>query len=874
MNMSGPVLPLRALLLAALYVCVAARVNAQSVTTPWNTADIGGSALRSSATVSSGVFTITAAGTDIGGASDEFGFVYQRIAGDVDIIARVDALDAKGGYATAGVMIRKSLAADSAHTFGHVSARTGVRAARRLVDGGNTTSAPGPGLDAPVWLRATRKGRQVSTFWSFDGTSWTPLATDLIAFNEAAYVGIGVNSRSSSSQATAVVSHISVAGGQPSAPLPSGQEEIDIGEPAIAGTTGYAAGTYTITAAGADIWDRADQFHFVYQPISGNVEIVARVVSIAYIDDWSKAGIMIRESLTASSRHASVFLSPANGFAFQRRPVAGEESVHTAGGESIAPGWVRLVRTGDLFEAYRSADGASWTKIGSDSIGMGDTAYVGLAVTSHATTAATTAVIDELRITADTAINNAPAVSLTVPEDGASFSLPATVTLSATATDPENRLAAVDFYAGSSLIARAETAPYEATWSAASAGVYPLTAVAHDADGGSTTSSAVNVTITSPTNEPPVISLSTGATTFVAPASITLTATATDPENRLVAVDFYAGAVLIARDTTAPYETTWSATTAGSYPLTAVAYDADGGSTTSDTVNVTITSPANKPPVISLATSGTTFVLPASITVTATATDPEDRLAAVDFYAGAVLIARDTTAPYETTWSATIDGSYPLTAVALDADGGTATSNTVTVTITTPIDMPPAISLSTGGTTFVAPASITLTAVASDPEGQLARVEFYNGTTRLTSASSAPYTFTWTNVPAGSYRVAAVAYDAAGSSATSATATIVVTAPPVSTATAPVGIAFTASSDHTTTVVGYRLDIFASSANIGTDAPVASSDLGKPAPDATNAITVDRTAFFQGLAAGKYLASVAAIGSQGQTRSEPVAFDR
>ena len=291
-------------------------------------------------------------------------------------------------------------------------------------------------------------------------------------------------------------------------------------------------------------------------------------------------------------------------------------------------------------------------------------------------------------------------------------------------------------------------------------------------------------------------------------------------------------------------------------------------------MNVTITSPANKPPVISLATSGTTFVLPASITVTATATDPEDRLAAVDFYAGSVLIARDTTAPYETTWSATIDGSYPLTAVALDADGGTATSNTVTVTITTPIDMPPAISLSTGGTTFVAPASITLTAVASDPEGQLARVEFYNGTTRLTSASSAPYTFTWTNVPAGSYRVAAVAYDAAGSSATSATATIVVTAPPVSTATAPVGIAFTASSDHTTTVVGYRLDIFASSANIGTDAPVASSDLGKPAPDATNTITVDRTAFFQGLAAGKYLASVAAIGSQGQTRSEPVAFDR
>jgi hypothetical protein len=710
----------------------------------------------------------------------------------------------------------------------------------------------------------------VSTFWSFDGTIWTPLTTDLIAFDEAAYVGIGVNSRSSSSGATAVLSHVSVAGGQPSAPLPGGQQKTDIGEPAIAGTTVYEAGTYTIAAAGADIWDRADQFHFVYQPISGNVEIVARVVSIAHIDDWSKAGVMIRESLTASSRHASVFLTPASGFAFQRRPVTAEESVHT-GGESIAPGWVRLVRTGDLFEAYSSADGASWTMIGSDRIGMGDTAYIGLAVTSHATTTLTTAVIDGVRIAADTATNNAPAVSLTVPQDGASFSLPAMVTLSATATDPENRLAAVDFYAGSSLIARDETAPYETTWSAPWAGVYPLTAVAHDADGGSTTSSAVNVTITSPTNEPPTITLSTSATTFVAPASVTLTATATDPEKRLAAVDFYAGPALIARDTTAPYETTWSATTVGSFPLTAVAHDADGGSTTSGAVNVTITSPANKPPVISLATSGTTFVLPALVTVTATATDPEDRLAAVDFYAGSVLIVRDTTAPYETKWSATIDGTYPLTAVAFDADGGTATSNTVNVTITTPIDRPPAISLSTGGTTFVAPASITLTAVASDPEGQLAGVEFFNGTTRLGSDTSAPYTWSWTNVGAGSYTLTAVAVDAAGNRTTSTAATVTVA---TAASSPPRLVIFTASSDHATNVSSYRFDVFTSAANPATAAPVATANLGKPTPDANNEITSDQSSLFSNLSAGSYLATVTAVGPTGSTSSATVSFTR
>ena len=82
-----------------------------------------------------------------------------------------------------------------------------------------------------------------------------------------------------------------IAGGQPSAPLPSGQQEIDIGEPAIAGTTAYAAGTYTIAAAGADIWDRADQFHFSTSRSAVMSRLSSCVVSVAQIDDWSKAGI-------------------------------------------------------------------------------------------------------------------------------------------------------------------------------------------------------------------------------------------------------------------------------------------------------------------------------------------------------------------------------------------------------------------------------------------------------------------------------------------------------------------------------------------------------------------------------------------------------
>jgi regulation of enolase protein 1 (concanavalin A-like superfamily) len=501
----------RVSLFAAAVVCIAAFASAQTVPAPWKAADLGAPTLSGTASQASGIFTITGAGTDIGGTSDQFIFVYQQVSGDVDIVARVDDLDGAGDYAKAGVMIRRSLSANAAHAFSHATVGAGVRALRRLTDGGKTMASAGAGAAAPIWVRATRKGTQVTTYWSSNGTTWTAVSTDTITFGSSLYVGLAVNGRSSSSRATAVLSNVKVTAAAASGTLPAGQQGADLGSPALAGSVSYAAGSYTVKAAGADIWDVADQFHFVYQPVTGDVDVVARVASITRAHDWSKAGVMIRESLTAASRHASMFTSSAKGYAFQRRPQTGEYSTHTSGGTGTAPGWVRLVRTGDLFEAYRSANGSTWTKVGSDTIPMGSTVYVGLAVTSHSASTATTAVVDSVKIAAAASGNRAPAVSVTAPTNGTAVTAPATVTVTASATDPENRLLSVDFYAGSTLIARDSTAPYSASWSAGTAGSYALTAVAHDADGASTTSAAVTVTVS-------------GSSTTAAPTAVAFTA--------------------------------------------------------------------------------------------------------------------------------------------------------------------------------------------------------------------------------------------------------------------------------------------------------------------------------------------------------------
>ena len=476
-------------------------VSAQSLPSPWGHADVGAPTLAGSASHTSGVFTIDAAGTDIWGTSDQFQFVYQPVSGDVEVIARVRGVTNQHAWSKAGVMIRSTLAANSAHAFAVVSAANGVHFQRRGAAGAVSTSTAASTMLPPAWVRAVRTGNTVTTYWSTTGSSWTTIGSVTLPLGASAYVGIAVTSHNAGARTTATVSDVSVI----RKGLPQGQQNRDIGSPTVAGAASYSAGVYTAKGAGIDIWSAADQFQFVYQPMTGNAEVVARVASLTAVNAWSKAGVMIREALTAESRHASMFASVSKGYAFQRRPDTGGLSVHTSGGSGAPPGWVRLVRTGDLFEAYRSADGASWTRVGSDTIPMANTVYVGLAVTSHDASRTTTAVLDRVKITGSTSAssNGAPAVSVTAPANGAKYTLPTTVAISATATDPEGRMASVDFYAGSTLIARDTSSPYSTSWTPSAAGSYPLTAVAHDADGASSTSAAVTVTVSVTTTSPP-----------------------------------------------------------------------------------------------------------------------------------------------------------------------------------------------------------------------------------------------------------------------------------------------------------------------------------------------------------------------------------
>ena len=173
----------------------------------------------------------------------------------------------------------------------------------------------------------------------------------------------------------------------------------DAGDVGWPGSASYAAGTYTVTGSGIDVWNNADSFHYTYRGVSGDCTNIVQVTSLQNSDPWAKAGLMIRETLNQDSVNAFVTITSQNGSLFSTRTTTGATSSSSAG-SGTAPYWVRLVRIGNVFTAYSSSNGSSWSQIGSAvTIPMATNVFVGLAVTAHNNTRTNIATFNNLNLT-------------------------------------------------------------------------------------------------------------------------------------------------------------------------------------------------------------------------------------------------------------------------------------------------------------------------------------------------------------------------------------------------------------------------------------------------------------------------------------------
>ncbi len=180
--------------------------------------------------------------------------------------------------------------------------------------------------------------------------------------------------------------------------LPSPWLNQDIGPATPTGSASYSNGAFTVNGGGDDIWDSPDEFQFVYQAWTGDVQIVARVTGELNTNEYAKAGVMLRETLTGGSRDIILDVKPLGGIEFMTRANTNLSTKFIAGATQVFPTWLKLVRSGATVTGYVSADGTTWTMVGSTTTAMVSQAFVGLAVCSHNTSKLNTAKVDSVKV--------------------------------------------------------------------------------------------------------------------------------------------------------------------------------------------------------------------------------------------------------------------------------------------------------------------------------------------------------------------------------------------------------------------------------------------------------------------------------------------
>lgn len=369
--------------------------------------------------------------------------------------------------------------------------------------------------------------------------------------------------------------------------------------------------------------------------------------------------------------------------------------------------------------------------------------------------------------------NQAPIVAITSPTDESGLPAKSNLLIAADASDPNDSVEKVSFFAGDRFLGSDKEAPYSLVWSNVPAGKHSLFARAEDSFGKSTLSAAVDIVATNPpTGGGVTLTSPASGASFPAPAEVLLSAKLNDTHAELKSVSYFQGEKLVGTVSAAPFTLAWSNVPPGQYSLRAKATDTAGAVSTSAKVGITVTNGLPTVSILSPANSST-FNVPVDITIEVEAADANG-IESVMFFGGEKFLGSDKTAPYSLTWSNAPSGKQTIAARATDIFGASKTasvqiviSNTApTVKLLTP----------TNNASFTSPATIELTAEASDTDG-IEYVSFWAGNERLGEDRTAPYSLTLNRVGRGSYIFSAHAVDKFGARATSEPVKVTVARP-------------------------------------------------------------------------------------------------
>lgn len=218
---------------------------------PWLQTDIGSVGIAGSGSATSGTFTVGGSGADAWGAADAFHFVYQRLNGNTQFVAKVTGVQNTNAWAKAGVMIREDLTPGSRNAFFLISAASGASFQSRTAPGGTSSSTVTTGVAAPYWIKLCRSGDNFTAYRSPDGVTWTlTAATRVVGMQPVIYAGLAVTSHNNASKCTATFTNVQFLA--PPALFVVGTTSLNAGDAAVKKrleSLGYAVTVKAATAA-------------------------------------------------------------------------------------------------------------------------------------------------------------------------------------------------------------------------------------------------------------------------------------------------------------------------------------------------------------------------------------------------------------------------------------------------------------------------------------------------------------------------------------------------------------------------------------------------------------------------------------------------
>lgn len=395
----------------------------------WSCQDVGNPVISGRASSSGNTLSVTAGGSGISNKTDQLYLFSKQVSGDTQISARLvseQLTGGVGGKTQVGLMMRQSSDSGSPYYGAFLTSHTGLVVQYRNSFGDDTIQdIQLPHATFPIYLRIQRTGDQFYTEESTDGGNYilVPGSTANIVMPTTLNSGLAVSSHNAATIETAVYSNVSFApqGSDPHPPAPTTVcpppwSCNDIGNPAVPGIHSLSNDVWTIQGSGADIWNASDQFHYIWQNMTGYSSISARVVSFKSPLFHSKVGIMIRQNLQPDSSYYGLFVETQQdgslSISVENRSTQGIISTQIARTNDpiTTPIYLKIVNTANALSAYTSQDGTTWTFINGSAMTTDPTtdapgitltldtnsALAGMAISSHDPNTSASATLDEV----------------------------------------------------------------------------------------------------------------------------------------------------------------------------------------------------------------------------------------------------------------------------------------------------------------------------------------------------------------------------------------------------------------------------------------------------------------------------------------------